>query len=178
MCNDVVAGWLEVAMAEETLVDFAVVVFREDEQWKVGPLPLRAAEHLDALVAAVRQQPSEGVALGLCSYGDDFFLVVRPHGQDVRLFLSDATAAGEWPIAAQVMEEIGAPPEAEPDDDDADQAPPAGDLGIFADLGVSSLMLSTLCADLELYPDEVIAQIATHIGFGPQFDQAVDAELV
>ena len=164
-------------MSEETLVDFAVVVFREDEQWKVGPLPLRAAESLDALAAAVRQQPSEGVALGLCSYGDDFFLVIRPHGQDVRLFLSDASAAGEWPVAAQALAAIGSPGY-DPDDDDADQATPAGDLGIFADLGVSSLMLSTLCADLELYPDEVIAQIATHIGFGPQFDQAVDAELV
>jgi putative tRNA adenosine deaminase-associated protein len=164
-------------MSEETLVDFAVVIFREDEQWNVGPLPLRAAENLDALVAAVRQQPSEGVALGICSYGDDFFLVVRPHGQDVRLFLSDASAAGEWPIAAQALEAIETE-DTEPDDDDAEQAPPAGDLGIFADLGVSSLMLSTICADLELYPDEVVAQIATHIGFGPQFDQAVDAELV
>lgn len=161
------------------MVDFAVVAYREDEQWRVGPLPPRTAETLDALVHAVRQQPSEGVALGLCSYGDDFFLAVRPHGHDVRLLVSDASAATEWPVARDAIEAIGAPEDAEPDgDDDAEQVHPAGDLGIFADLGVSSLMLSTICADLELYPDEMVAQIATHIGFGEQFVQAVDAELV
>ncbi len=164
-------------MADETLVDFAVVAYREDEQWRVGPLPPRIAEDLDALVAAVRQQPSEGVALGMCSYGDDFFIVVRPSGDDARLLLSDASAASEWPIALQALEAIGLPAEAQPDDED-DQPRPVGDLGIFADLGVSSLMLSTICSDAELYPDEVLAQVATHIGFGEQFDQAVDAELV
>lgn len=165
------------AMSDETLVDFAVVAYREDDQWRVGPLPPRAAENLDALVAALRQQPSEGVTLGFCSYGDDFFLAVRPQGDDVRVLLSDITAAGEWPVARQVLDAVGAPEEPEPEDD-ADQLRPAGDLGIFEDLGVSSLMLSTICADIELYPDEMVAQIAAHIGFGEQFDQAVDAELV
>lgn len=164
-------------MSEETIVDFAVVAYREDDQWRVGPLPPRAAETLDGLVAAVRQQPSEGVALGLCSYGDDFFLVVRPDGPDVRLLLSDASASGDWAVAREVLEAAGSPSEPEPDEDD-EQVRPAGDLGIFADLGVSPLMLSAICADLELYPDEMVAQIATHIGFGEQFVQAVDAELV
>ena len=50
-------------MAEDTLVDFAVVVFREDGQWQVGSLPHRAADELPALRAAVRQQPSEGPTL-------------------------------------------------------------------------------------------------------------------
>ena len=45
-------------MAEDTLVDFAVVVFREDGQWQVGELPPRAAEDLPALLHAVRQQPT------------------------------------------------------------------------------------------------------------------------
>ena len=38
-------------MTEDTLVDFAVVVFREEGQWQVGSLPHRAAEDLDGLVA-------------------------------------------------------------------------------------------------------------------------------
>ena len=62
-------------MAEDTLVDFAVVVFREDGQWQVGALPHRSAEDMPALLHAVRQQPSEGPTLAVCSYGDDFFLV-------------------------------------------------------------------------------------------------------
>ena len=53
-------------MPEDTLVDFAVVAFREDGRWRVGSLPHRAAEDLSALVAALRQQPSEGPALALC----------------------------------------------------------------------------------------------------------------
>jgi putative tRNA adenosine deaminase-associated protein len=163
-------------MTEDTLVDFAVVAFREDEQWQVAALPPRAAENLDGFVATVRQQPSEGVALGLSSVGDDFFLAVRPHGATVRLLLSDATAAGEWPVAQQALDLIE---EALPDeDDDSEQVAPVGDLTIFRDLGVSAMEVTALCGDLELYPDEMLAQIAARIGFGHQFDKAVDADLV
>ncbi|MDQ1629530.1 MAG: hypothetical protein QOI54_3274 [Actinomycetota bacterium] len=159
---------------EDTLVDFALVAFREDDQWQVGELPARAAEDLYALLAAVRQQPSEGARLALCSYGDDFFLAARPEGEDVRLLISDVTAVGEWPVAQQVielMDEAGVGPE------DRDTVQPAGDLEIFADLGLSSLELSLICSDLESYPDEMLTQITSRIGFGPQFEQAVDADL-
>jgi putative tRNA adenosine deaminase-associated protein len=157
-------------MAEETLVDFAVVAYREDGQWQVGSLPPRAAEDLHSFVHALRQQQSEGVSLGLCSYGDDFFLAVRPDGDDVRLLLSDISAGGEGPVAEQAMEMLD-----EPDQED-DDVQPAGDLGIFADLGVSAMELAAICSDLELYPDEMLIQIATHIGFGQQFQQAVDPD--
>jgi putative tRNA adenosine deaminase-associated protein len=63
----------------------------------------------------------------------------------------------------------------EPDQED-DDVQPAGDLGIFADLGVSAMELAAICSDLELYPDEMLIQIATHIGFGQQFQQAVDPD--
>jgi putative tRNA adenosine deaminase-associated protein len=78
---------------------------------------------------------------------------------------------GERPIAEQALELIDEP---EPEDD-GDVAP-AGDLGIFADLGVSPMEVAAICAELELYPDEMLGQIATHIGFGPQFEQAVDPD--
>lgn len=158
-------------MAEDTLVDFAVVAFREDGRWQLGSLPHRAAQDMSLLVAAVRQQPSEGATLAFCSYGDDFFLVLRPDGADIRLLVSDATAVGEWPIAREALGLVGEPAPAE--DDDADVAP-AGDLEIFADLGMGSMELSTVCSDLELYPDEILAQIAARIGFGAEFDRAVE----
>ena len=154
----------------DTLVDFAVVVFREDGQWQVGSLPHRAAETLEGMVAAVRQQPTEGPRFAVSSYGDDFFLAIRPDGDEIRLMLSDASAADEWPIAAEVMEALD---EALPDDDEVE---PAGDLDIFGDLGMDAMELAGLCGDLELYPDEMLGQIATHIGFGPQFEQAVDPD--
>lgn len=161
-------------MPEDTLVDFAVVVFREDGQWQVGALPHRAAHDMPALVAAVRQQPSEGGLLALCSFGDDFFLVLRPEGSDMRLLVSDATAVGEWPIAREALELVG---EAAPEDDDLEQVAPAGDLEIFTDFGLGSMELAAICADLELYPDEMLGHIAARIGFGPQFDRAVDDDL-
>jgi hypothetical protein len=36
--------------------------------------------------------------------------------------------------------------------------------------------VAAICGELELYPDEMLGQIAAHIGFGPQFEQAVDPD--
>ena len=159
-------------MAEDTMVDFALVAYREDGQWQVGSLPPRAAEDMHGFVHALRQQQSDGIALGLCSYGDDFFLAVRLHGDDVRLLLSDVSAVGEWPIAQQAMELID-----EPVPEDEEGVQPGGDLSIFADLGVSAMEVAAICSELELYPDEMLGQIATHIGFGSQFEAAVDPDM-
>lgn len=159
-------------MAEDTLVDFAVVVFREEGQWQVGSLPHKAATELPALLHAVRQQPSEGPTFAICSYGDDFFLVIRPEGDDVRLMISDATAAGDWPVAREALDLLDEP---QPEDDEA--AAPAGDLDIFADLGIDSMELVAVCSDLEAYPDEMLGQVAARIGFGPQFESVVDDDL-
>ena len=159
-------------MAEDTLVDFAVVVFREEGQWQVGSLPHKAATELPALLHAVRQQPSEGPTFAICSYGDDFFLVIRPDGDDVRLMISDATGAGDWPLAREALDLVDEP---QPEDDEA--AAPAGDLDIFADLGIDSMELVAVCSDLEAYPDEMLGQVAARIGFGPQFESVVDDDL-
>ena len=161
-------------MPEDTLVDFALVAFREDGRWAVDSLPHAAGEDLSALVAAVRQQSDLGLTLAMCSYGDDFFLVLRPDGNDVRLLVSDATAVGEWPIAREALDLVG---EAEPEEDDFEHVAPAGDLEIFADLGMGSMEVNAVCSDLELYPDEMLGQIAARIGFGPQFDRVVDDDL-
>lgn len=161
-------------MPEDTLVDFALVAFREDGRWEVCSLPHRAATDLTALVAAVRQQSTAGPSMALCSYGDDFFLVLRPEGNDVRLLVSDVTAVGEWPIAREALDLVG---EAEPEEDDFEHVAPAGDLEIFTDLGMNSMELSAVCSDLELYPDEMLGQIAARIGFGPEFDRVVDDDL-
>ena len=152
----------------DTLVDFAVVVFREEGRWQVGSLPHRAAETLEGMVAAVRQQPTEGPRFAVSSYGDDFFLAIRPEGDEIRLMLSDATAADEWPIAAEVLEALD-----EPVPDEDDEVEPAGDLDIFGDLGMDAMELSALCSDLELYPDEMLSDIAGRLGFGPAFDDMV-----
>ena len=114
----------------EDNVDFAVVAYREEGAWQVQPLPHRVAgSDLDALVVALRPWPSENGSLGLVSVDEDFFLLVRVQGRDVRVLLSDVTAAADWPLAAAAMDLLDLP---EPDDDEDPQ--PAGALDIVADL--------------------------------------------
>ena len=58
------------------------------------------------------------------------------------------------------------------DDEDLDQVLPAGDMSIFADLGVDEMDLGVLSGDLDLFPDEALASIARRLGFGQAHDRA------
>ncbi len=159
-------------MTELTSSDFCVVVYREDDVWEVGVLPASLAENLDGLVQALRQHPGIGGTIGLAAVGDDFFVALRMIGHEVSVFLSDLTAAVDWPLAGQVLDYLDIPV---PEDEDLDQVLPAGDMSIFADLGVDEMELGALSGDLDLFPDEVIASIARRIGFGPALERALDA---
>jgi putative tRNA adenosine deaminase-associated protein len=152
-------------------VDFAIAAFRDDEGWHAEALAPAAADDLPTLLRALRQLSGSGEVLGLVSVADDFFLLLRL-GAGVRILLSDVSAATEWPIARAALDELGIPV---PDEDDAEHAEPAGDLAIVSDLGLEAMELAALCADLDLYPDEVLTSIATRLGFGDQFERALDS---
>jgi putative tRNA adenosine deaminase-associated protein len=155
--------------------DFAVIVYREEDTWEVGVLPVALTEDLNGFIQALRQQPSIGGTIGLAAVGDDFFVALRVLGTSVSVFLSDVTAAvDDWPLAHQVLDYLGIPV---PDDEDIDQVLPAGDLSIFADLGVDEMELGALSGDLDLFPDEVLASLAARMGFGPAMERALDATL-
>ena len=51
----------------------------------------------------LKQQPSVGGTIGLAAVGDDFFVALRVLGTEVSVFLSDLTAAVDWPLARQVL---------------------------------------------------------------------------
>ena len=161
-------------MTEVTSSDFCVVVYREDDAWEVELLPAALTENLDAFIHALRQQPGIGGAIGLAAVGDDFFVGLRVIGPQVSVFLSDLTASVEWPLARQVLEYLDIKV---PYEEDLDQVLPAGDLSIFADLGVDEMELGTLSGDLDLFPDEVLASLARRMGFGAAFERALDAAL-
>lgn len=159
----------------ESPVDFAVLLWREDSAWQATGLPERVAADLVGLLAVVRQQPSEAGALALVSVADDFFVAVRCTGRTERFLLSDVTAAQEWDLAREVLDRL----EIEPADaDDLDAVIPAGDLDMFADLGMEAMEVAALCGDLELYPDEMLQSIADRIGAGALFHRVVDASVV
>ena len=151
-------------------IDFAFAAYREDGVWQVTSLPPRAATELPLLLRALGQQPSESGTIGMVSVDEDFFLLVRVTGQDVRMLLSDVGAATESPLALAVVDHLELP---HPDDDD-DQIQPAGDLGVVADLGLPAMELGAMCDELDLYPDEVLADIARRLGFGREFEEALD----
>jgi putative tRNA adenosine deaminase-associated protein len=154
--------------------DFAVIVYREEDQWEADALPTALTADLDGLVQALRQQPSIGGTIGLAGVGDDFWLAVRVIGEDVSLFLSDLTAAVDYPLARQVLEALGIPV---PSDDDLDQVLPAGDLSIFADLGLEEMELGAVAADLDVYPEDAVAGIAERLRFGEAVERALDRAL-
>lgn len=157
-------------MGDEMAADFALGAMREDGLWSVVPLPPAAADDLDQIIHALRQQPGDSGSIGLLSFSEDFFVVLRIRGGEVRMLLSDVTAAFDAPFAGQVLDRLGLPM---PDGDDEDDIEPAGDLDLLEDLGASPLLMAELCDDLELFPDDVFGQIAEHLGFSEQYDAAM-----
>jgi putative tRNA adenosine deaminase-associated protein len=149
-------------------VDFVVVAYREEGVWQVEMLADDTIEDVEHLARELRRWPGDGGSLGLVSVDEDFFLLVRVLGAHTRVLLSDVTAATDWPIARSAVDFLELPL---PDDDD-DQAP-AGDLDIVADLGLGPMDMGALLDDYDLYPDEMLGDIAAKLGFGRQFDEAV-----
>jgi putative tRNA adenosine deaminase-associated protein len=160
-------------MSEDASTDFAVVVYREDDRWTADALPPGVGDDLDELVAATRRQAGEGGAIGLVSVEDDFFVAVRIRGSEVSLLLSDVTAAGDSPLAGEVLEALDLPMPG-PDDE---RVQPAGDLTIFSDLGLQPMELGALCDDLDLYPDQMLDSIASRLGFAEPFRRALETAL-
>jgi putative tRNA adenosine deaminase-associated protein len=164
----------EVAMTDVNGGNVAVIVYREDDAWDTEVLPVALTEDLGGLIHALRQQPSLGGTIGLAAVGDDFFVALRVLGGEVSVFLSDLTAAVDWPLARQVLDYLEIPV---PGQEDLDQVLPAGEMSIFADLGVDEMDLGALSGDLDLFPDEALASIARRLGFGQALDRALDAAL-
>jgi len=156
---------------DDAAVDFAVAAWREEGLWQVVLLPPGTGETLEGLVNALRAQPGEGGVLGLVSVAEEFFLLVRVLGEEVRLLLSDVFAAEEWPLGLDALDRLGIP---SPEDDESEDPQPAGDLRVVDDFGVSPVDLEFLLDDDEMWPDEQLATIATRIGFGEQFDAALE----
>jgi putative tRNA adenosine deaminase-associated protein len=149
-------------------VDFALAVYREDGEWTAQELAHDVLVDVDTVVHALRRFPGDGGALGLIAIDEDFFVVVRVAGAATSILLSDITAADEWELAGDALDHLGLPM---PEDEDAPE--PAGDLGILADMGMSAMDMGILLDDADLYPDEMVSEIARKLGFGQLFDDTI-----
>ena len=157
----------EITDAEVGEIDLAIVAYRDEGDWNVGELPDRSLDTVDTIARELRRYPGENGALAMLSVAEDFVLFVRAQGSLVRVLLSDVTASTDWTLARSAINHIGVFV-----DDEDDQAP-AGDLGILADLGMSAKDMGALLDDYDLYPDEILGNIANKLGFGTLFEDAV-----
>jgi putative tRNA adenosine deaminase-associated protein len=149
-------------------IDFALAAFREEGVWQVQELAHDVLDGIDSLAHALRRFPGDGGSVGMIGIDEDFFLLVRVAGATTRVLLSDITAADEWELARSAVEFLGLP---EPEDED-EQAP-AGDLDLLGDLGMQAMDMGVLIDDYDLYPDEMLSDVARRLGFGSLFDEAV-----
>ena len=90
----------------DDLEGFGVAVVREDGKWTVTPLPTKALASLSAAETELREMRSSGAVFGLLDVDDEFFVVLRPAPSGTRLLLSDASLAGEYDIAADVLDRL------------------------------------------------------------------------
>lgn len=150
-------------MVEEE-VDFAVAAYRDGGRWIVVELHPALGEDVGELSEALGRFPSDVGVLGLVSMNDDFFVIVRRFGTQVRAMLSDVTAVDEWPLATGVAELLDLPVA------QADVPQAGGDLDILSDLGMPGFDLGMLCDDEDLFPDDILLDVADRLGFGAELE--------
>jgi putative tRNA adenosine deaminase-associated protein len=156
---------MAVEMDEVDDVDLAVVAYLDEGDWYVQELPEHALGSVDAIAHELRRYPAETGAVAMISVDEDWLLIVRVLGAGVRLLMSDASAATDWTLARSAIDELGLPV------DEDDEQVPAGDLSIVADLGTPPIELAELLDDFDLYPEEILSEVATRAGFGAKFDE-------
>ena len=149
-------------------VDFALAAFREEGSWTVEELAHDLLDDVETVAHALRRFPGDGGAVAMIAVDEDFFVIVRVAGPNTRVLLSDITAADEWELASSAVDFLNLP---EPEEED-DQVP-AGDLDLLGDLGMHAMDMGVLLDDVDLYPDEMLSDIARKLGFGELFDDAV-----
>ena len=133
----------------------------------------RAVDSVDSLSHALRQLRGDDGAVGMVAVDEDFFVLVRVGGmRRTRVLLSDVTAAEEWQLAQSVLDSLGLPP---PEDDDVERGRPATSTCSTTSAS-HAIDLGALLDDVELYPDEMLSEIARRLGFGELFDDAVGAD--
>jgi putative tRNA adenosine deaminase-associated protein len=151
---------------------FGVAVVREDGRWRCTPMHGRSLRSLSAAETELRELRSAGAVFGLLDIDDEFFVIVRPAPAGTRLLLSDATAALDYDIAAEVLEEL----DADISPEDLDDAEPfeEGDLGLLADIGLPEAVLGVILNETDLYADEQLGRIAREMGFADELSAVLD----
>jgi putative tRNA adenosine deaminase-associated protein len=159
----------------DALDGFGVAVVQEEGKWRCEPMGRKCLTNLAAAETELRELRSAGAVFGLLDVDDEFFVIVRPGPTGNRLLLSDATAALDYDIAADVLDELNiAVPEIDAEDLEEIEPWEEGDLGLLADVGLPEAVLGVILAETDLYPDEQIGMIAQRMGFADELSAVLD----
>src|ERR1700738_26544 len=151
---------------------FGVAVVREDGKWRWSAMRSKVLTSLTAAETELRELRSAGAVFGLLDINDEFFVIVRPAPSGTRLFLSDATAALDYDIAAEVLDNLDA--DINPEDLEDGDPFEEGDLGLLSDVGLPEAVLSVILDETDLYADEQLGRIAREMGFADQLSAVID----
>ena len=146
---------------------FGVAVVREDGKWRCTAMRAAALTSLTAAENELRELRSAGAVFGLLDIDDEFFVIVRPAPSGTKLLLSDATAALDYDIAAEVLEKL----DADIEDEDLESADPfeEGDCALLSDIGLPEAVLGVILDESDdLYADEQLGRIAREMGFADE----------
>ena len=154
---------------------FGVAVVREEGKWLCSPMRQKSLTSLVTAETELRELRSAGAVFGLLDVDDEFFVIVRPGPTGTRLLLSDATAALDYDIAAEALDEMNIPvPDIDPEDLEETEPWEEGDLGLLADIGLPEAVLGVILAETDLYPDEQLGMIAQRMGFADELSAVLD----
>jgi putative tRNA adenosine deaminase-associated protein len=156
----------------DTPEGFGVAVVREDGKWRCAPMRRNALTSLAAAETELRELRSAGAVFGLLDVDDEFFVIVRPGPAGTRLLLSDATAALDYDIAAEVLDNLDA--DIEPEDLEDAEPFEEGDLGLLSDVGLPEAVLGVILDETDLYADEQLGRIAREMGFADELSAVLD----
>ncbi len=162
----------DASQAQDAPDGFGVAVVREEGKWRCTAMKPGSLTSLSAAETELRELRSAGAVFGLLDIDDEFFVIIRPAPAGTRLLLSDATAALDYDIAAEVLENL----DADIDDEDLEDTDPfeEGDLGVLADIGLPEGVLGVIISETDLYADEQLGRIAREMGFADELAAVLD----
>lgn len=160
---------------DDDLDGIGLWVVRDESGWQLGRMDNAALSSLDNAARQVREMRAGGAAFALLDVDDEFFVILRPGPTGLRLLLSDATAAIDYDLAADVLDELNIDAPELDEDELADTEPwGEGDWALLEDLGLPAGVLEIIVSETDLYPDEQLESVAERMGFGEQFEAEMD----
>ncbi len=151
----------------DTVTGYAMGVLQEGGSWQITRLAETALTSLDDAARQVRALRTEGASFGLVDVDHEFFVILRPGPSGMRLMLSDATAALDYDLAADVLDELNVEAPDLSDEELEDTDPwGEGDMAILEDLGLPPGVLEIIVSETDLYADEQLQSVAERMGFG------------